>query len=122
MGFELHIEEAGAVVVMRAAGRLTLTDGHTKLRDTVHVFTGQGATKFVLDMAQVQFIDSYGIGELARTYSIVRRAKGEMKLAGVDAFIAEALAVSRLNTIFEIHLTQDSAIEAFAQRAGAPSR
>lgn len=122
MGFHLSVEEAGPVVVLNAAGRLTLTDGHTKLRDTVHVFTAQGATRFVLDLAQVQFIDSYGIGELARAYSIVRRAGGEMKLAGVNPLISAVLAMSRLNTIFEMHPTQDSAIEVFAQRTGARIR
>lgn len=119
MGFQLQTHEAGRVVVLIAAGRLTLTDGHTKLRDTIHVFVGQGTTQFVLDLAQVQFVDSFGIGELARAYSIVRRAGGEIRLASVNPLVSEVLAVSRLNTVFEIHPTQESAIEAFTQRSGA---
>ena len=73
MTFQLHTREIDRVVVVEAVGRLTLTDGHTKLRDLIHVLTGEGAKKFVLNLAQTEFIDSYGIGELVRSYSVVRQ-------------------------------------------------
>src|SRR5271166_559389 len=84
MGFQLHTRKIDRVVVVEAVGRLTLTDGHTKLRDLMHVSVGDGAKKFIFNFAQVEFIDSFGIGELARCYSIVRRAGGDVKLASVS--------------------------------------
>ena len=68
MGFQLQTREVGRIVVIEAVGRLTLTDGHTQLRDLIHVFSGNGSKKFLLNLARVEYIDSYGIGELARSY------------------------------------------------------
>lgn len=116
MGFQLHTREIGRVVVIEAVGRLTLTDGHTKLRDLIHVSTGSGAKKFILNLGRVEFLDSYGIGELVRCYSVVRQAGGEMKLAGVNQKVLEVLAISRLNTFFEIYSGDDAALQAFGQR------
>ncbi len=113
MGFQLQTREVGRVVVIEAVGRFTLTDGHTQLRDLIHVFSGNGSKKFVLIMAQVEYIDSYGIGELARSYSVVRQAGGEMKLAAVNEKILDMPKITRLDTFFEIHAGEDAALRAF---------
>ena len=105
------------VTVVKAVGRLTLTDGQTKLRDLIHVSTGYGAKKFLLNLALVEFIDSYGIGELVRCYSIVRQMGGEVKLADVNQRVLDALKISRLNTLFEIFSGEDAALQSFAQKA-----
>jgi anti-sigma B factor antagonist len=115
MGFQLHTRQIDRVVVVEAVGRLTLIDGRTQLRDLIHVFTGEGAKKFILNLARVEFIDSYGIGELARCCSIVRRTGGEMKLASVNEKVLVVLEISRLNTLFEIYSGQDGALQAFGQ-------
>jgi anti-sigma B factor antagonist len=116
MGLELDAREVDRVVVLEAVGRLTLTDGQTKLRDVVHVFTGNGVKKFILNLERLEFVDSYGIGELARAYSIVRQAGGEMKLANLSWKILEVLEISRLTTIFEIYAAESGALQAFGQR------
>ncbi len=113
MGFQVHTRETGRVIVVEAVGRLTLTDGQTKLRDQIHVSIGYGAKKFVLNLARVEFVDSYGIGELVRCYSAVRQAGGEMKLAGVNQKVLEVLAISRLNAFFEMYPDEDAALRAF---------
>jgi len=117
MAFEVHTREVDSVVVIEAVGRLTLTDGHSKLRDLIHVLTGYGARRFILNLARVEFIDSYGIGELARSYSVVRQTGGAMKLASVNQKVLDVLAVSRLNTIFEMYAAEAAALQAFGQRA-----
>jgi anti-sigma B factor antagonist len=117
MGFQLHTREIDRVIVVEAVGRLTFTDGHTKLRDLMHVSIGGGAKKFVFNFAQVEFIDSFGIGELARCYSIVRQAGGDAKLAGVSRRVLTIIALSRLDTIFDVHSSEDAALRSFAQPA-----
>jgi anti-sigma B factor antagonist len=117
MGFQLHTREIGRVVVVEAVGRLTVTDGHTKLRDLIHVFTGGGAKKFILNLAQVEYVDSYGIGELVRSYSVIRQTGGEMKMARVSQKVLDVLEISRLNRIFEIYSNEDAALRAFGQHA-----
>jgi anti-sigma B factor antagonist len=116
MGFQLHTREIDRVVVVEAVGRLTLTDGHTKLRDLIHVLTAEGARKFVLNLARTEFIDSYGIGELVRSYSVVRQTGGEMKLAAVNQKVLEVLEISRLNKLFEIYPMEGAALQAFGPR------
>jgi anti-anti-sigma factor len=113
MGFQVHTREIGRVVVVEAVGRLTLTDGQTKLRDQIHVSIGYGARRFVLNLERVEFVDSYGIGELVRCYSTVRQAGGEMKLAGVNQKVLEVLAISRLDAFFEVYPGEEAAIRAF---------
>jgi anti-sigma B factor antagonist len=117
MGFQLRARQIDHVVVLEAVGRLTFSDGHTKLRDLMHVSIGDGAKKFIFNFAQVEFIDSFGIGELARCYSIVRRAGGDAKLASVSQRVFAILALSRLDTIFDIHSSEDAALRSFAQPA-----
>ncbi len=113
MGFQLHTREFGRVVVIEAVGKLTLTDGHTQLRDLVHVFTANGAKKFILNLSRTEHIDSYGIGELLRSYSVVRQTGGEMKLACVNQKVLDVLKISRMNWVFEIHQAEDAALQAF---------
>jgi anti-sigma B factor antagonist len=117
MGFQLRARQIDHVVVVEAVGRLTFSDGHTKLRDLMHVSIGDGAKKFIFNFAQVEFIDSFGIGELARCYSVVRRAGGDAKLASVSQRVFAILALSRLDTIFDIHSSEDAALRSFAQPA-----
>ena len=117
MGFQLHTREIDHVVVVEAVGRLTLIDGHTKLRDLIHVSIGSGAKKFVLNLARVEFIDSYGIGELARSYSVVWQTGGEIKLAEVNQRVLEVLEISQLNRFFEIHSGECAALQAFGRGA-----
>jgi anti-sigma B factor antagonist len=116
MGFQLQTRGIGGIVVVDAVGKLTLTDGHTQLRDLIHVSTGDGAKKFIFNLARVEFIDSYGIGELARCYSVVRRMGGEIKLAGANQKVLDVLEISRMNKLFEIHAEERAALQAFGQR------
>jgi anti-sigma B factor antagonist len=114
LGFQVNTRKAGEVVVIEAGGRLTLTDGHTKLRDQIHVSAGYGTKRFILNLSRVDAIDSYGIGELARCHSAVRQSGGSLKLGGVSPKVLEVLKISHLNTIFEIYPDETEALRAFA--------
>ncbi|HLK35002.1 MAG TPA: STAS domain-containing protein [Terriglobales bacterium] len=113
MSFQVEARELGRVVVVDVRGRLTLTDSHTRLRDLVHVFTSSGRRKFLINLAGVDFVDSDGLGELTRCYSIVRQAGGEMKLVHVHQRIQALLELTRLIKLFEIHSAEQSALAAF---------
>lgn len=117
MGLQLETREIGRVIVVEAAGKFTLTDGRTKLRDLVHVFTSSGRKKFILTLARVEVIDSYGVGELVRSHAVIRQIGGEMKLASVNQRVLDVLMISRLNTLFEICPGEDAAVQAFERGA-----
>ncbi len=100
MGFEIRTRAVGPVVVVEAVGRFTAADGHTKLRDLVHVLTNSGTKKFVLHLERVEYIDSSGIGELLRSHFVVRQSAGDLKLACVHPKVMDVLRISRMHTIF----------------------
>ncbi len=117
MGFEIETRAEGPVTVIEAVGRFTTLDGRTKLRDLVHVLTSSGATKFILHLERVDFIDSSGIGELLRSHFVVRQAGGELKLACVNAKVMDVLRISHMNAVFEIHSSENEALKAFGATA-----
>jgi len=113
MGFQVAARELDRIVVVDVVGRLTLSDSRTQLRDLVHVFTGNGRKKFLINLAGVDFVDSDGLGELTRCYSIVRQAGGEMKLVHVHKKVQALLELTRLIKLFEIHGEEHAALQAF---------
>ena len=113
MGFQVTTRELGRIIVVDAVGRLTLSDSRTRLRDLIHVLSGNGHKKFLLNLAGVDFMDSDGMGELVRCYSVVRQRGGEMKLVQVSKKVQDLLQITRLNTLFEIYSEEQVALQAF---------
>lgn len=113
MGFQVATRELDRIIVVDVVGRLTLSDNRTQLRDLVHVFTGNGRKKFLINLAGVDFVDSDGLGELTRCYSIVRQVGGEMKLVHVHKKVQALLELTRLINLFEIHSEERAALQAF---------
>ena len=113
MGFQLTFRELNRIIVVDAVGRLTLSDSRTQLRDLIHVFAGNGHKKFLINLAGVDFIDSDGMGELVRCYSVVRQRGGEMKLVHVNKRVQDLLQITRLITLFEIYVEEQVALQAF---------
>jgi anti-sigma B factor antagonist len=114
MGLQVTARELEHVIVLDAAGRITLEDGGTRLRDSLHVYAASGHKKFLLDFGGVGFIDSYGVGELARCYSTVRRLGGDLKLVHVGETVRGILHMTKLDTLFEIHSDERSAMQSFS--------
>jgi anti-sigma B factor antagonist len=117
MAFEITTREFDRIIVVDAVGRLTLNDSRTRLRDLIHVFTSNGHRDFLLNLAGVDFIDSDGMGELVRCYSVVRQRGGEMRLVHLQQRVHDLLQITRVNSIFEIHSDEQVALQAFRQRS-----
>ena len=120
MGFQVAAREVNRVIVVDVVGRLTLTDGRTQLRDLVHVFTSNGHKKFLINIEDVDFVDSNGLGELTRCFCSVRQAGGDMKLVHVNARVQGLLEMTRINNLFEIHTEEHAALEAFRGPSARP--
>jgi anti-sigma B factor antagonist len=117
MAFQITTRELDRIIVVDAVGRLTLSDSRTRLRDLIHVFTSNGHKTFLLNLAGVDFIDSDGMGELVRCYSVIRQRGGEMKLLHVNKKVRELLEMTRLITLFEIYSEEQVALQAFRKCA-----
>ena len=117
MDLEITTREFDRVVVVDVVGKLTTTEGRTPLRDLIHVLSETGHKRFLLNLAGVDYVDSTGMGELVRCFSIVRQKGGEMKLLQVNKRVADLLQITRLNTIFEIYTEERVALGAFQRGA-----
>jgi anti-sigma B factor antagonist len=113
MAFQVAARERDHIVVVDVVGRLTLSESRTQLRDLVHMYAGNGRKKFLINLAGVDFVDSDGLGELTRCYSIVRQAGGELKLVHVHKKVQALLELTRLVNLFEIHSEEQAAVQSF---------
>src|SRR5579862_595417 len=117
MGLQITTREFGRVIIVDAVGKLTLSDSRTQLRDLTHVLCNTGHKKFLVNLAGVDYIDSDGMGELVRCYSIVRQRGGVMKLVQINKRVSDLLQLTRLNTLFEIFSEEQVALRAFQEGA-----
>ena len=113
MAFQATTRELQGVTVIDASGSLTLGAGGTALRDLLHVMVSKGEKRFVLNLRDVHFIDSFGIGELVRSYATVRKRGGELKLMHVTKKVHDLLEITRIHTLFEIHTDEQAALAGF---------
>jgi anti-sigma B factor antagonist len=107
----------GDVVILDVKGRITLGDGDELLKDKVNQLVGQGKKKIVLNLADVPYVDSAGLGEIVRTYTTVSRQGGSLKLLNLTKRISDLLAITKLLTVFETFESEDDAIKSFPASA-----
>ncbi len=113
MPFEVNSREAAGVQLIRASGSLTLGGGGTALRDTLHVLVNEGQKKFLVNLRDVHYIDSFGIGELVRSYATIRKNAGELKFAEVSKKVRDMLQITHLDSMFELHPDEAAALRSF---------
>jgi anti-sigma B factor antagonist len=111
----MHIEERvlGDVMVLDLRGRVTLGDGDELLRDKVNSLVNQGRKKLLLNLAEVPYIDSAGLGQIVRTYTTVSRQGGHLKLVNLTKRIADLLSITKLLTVFETFDSEEDAVKSF---------
>jgi anti-sigma B factor antagonist len=88
--------EVNGVTVVRAAGRLTLSDSNGALKNAVNALVEAGRVRFVLNLEGVPYVDSSGLGEIASAHVTVSRTGGRLLLASVNERVLEALTVTKL--------------------------
>jgi anti-sigma B factor antagonist len=115
----MHIEEraAGDVTLLDLKGKMTLGEGDELLKDKVNSVTMQGRRKIVLNLADVPYIDSAGLGEIVRTYTTVSRQGGQMKLLNLTKRITDLLSITKLLTVFETYDNEADAVRSFSSSA-----
>lgn len=111
----MQIEErtVDGVTVLDLKGKMTLGEGDELLKDKVNSLMNQGRTKILLNLAEVPYIDSAGLGEIVRTYTTVSRQGGTMKLVNLTKRITDLLAITKLLTVFETYDNEPEALKSF---------
>ena len=109
----------GGVTVVTIRGRITLGEGNVALREIVRDLAEKGRKAIVLNLGEVQYIDSSGVGELVKAHTTLRNQGGQLKLANLNKRVHDLLEMTRLSAVFDIQKDETSAIESFGGSAQA---
>jgi anti-sigma B factor antagonist len=105
--------QVGDVAVIDISGRITYGEGNVMLREIIRDLVDKGTNRIVLNLNDVHYIDSSGLGELVKTHTTVHNKGGELKLAGLNMRVQDLLEVTRLVAVFDIQKNETSAIQSF---------
>jgi anti-sigma B factor antagonist len=101
------------VIVMDLSGRITLGEGSVVLKDNIRELLAKGNKKILLNLGNVNYIDSSGIGELVSAFTTVRNQGGELKLLNLTKKVHDLLQITKLYTVFDVKDDEATAIKAF---------
>jgi anti-sigma B factor antagonist len=107
----------GDVMVLDIKGKITLGEGDEQLKDKVNSLVNQGHRKMVLNLAEVPYLDSAGLGEVVRAYTTVSRQGGSLKLLNLTKRITDLLSITKLLTVFETFESESDAVQSFSASA-----
>ena len=113
MSLEIHDREREGVLILDLNGRLTVGDECSKFRDRMTKVIASGARNIILNMAQVDYVDSTGLGALVMYYTTLQREGGKVKLLNLTRRSIELLVMTKLTTIFEVFNDEQNAINSF---------
>ena len=114
MSVKLNTRQVGGVSVVDVAGRITLGEGSSALRDTLRDMVAKNNKKILLNLGDVSYIDSSGIGELVSGFTSVTNSGGQLKLLGLSKRVKDLLQITKLYTVFDVHEEEGSAIRSFS--------
>jgi anti-sigma B factor antagonist len=111
---KIEMRTIGDVRILDCSGKITLGEGTMAVRNTVLDILKDGGKKIIVNLADVNYIDSSGIGELVRTYSTVSSGGGQLKLLSLTKKIQELLQITELLTVFQVYDSESAALASFS--------
>ena len=112
---ELNISErqAGDVTILDMSGKVTIGEGSVALRNTIRRLLGEGKKRILLNLADVGYVDSSGIGELVSSFTAVNKESGKLKLLSLTQKIQDLLAITKLLTVFDTYDDEGEALSSY---------
>jgi anti-sigma B factor antagonist len=112
----MQIEErvVNDVTILDLKGKITLGEGDEALREKINQLIGQNKKRILLNLAEVPYIDSAGLGEVVRTYTTVSRQGGQLKLVNLTKRITDLLSITKLLTVFEAFDSESEALKSYS--------
>jgi anti-sigma B factor antagonist len=105
--------DSGAVTILDLAGKVTLGEGDALLKDKLHSLLHQGKKDVLLNLAQVSYVDSAGLGAIVSAYTTMTREGGSLKLSNVTKKLQDLLSITKLLTVFETFDNEDEAVRSY---------
>ncbi|MGC9224294.1 MAG: STAS domain-containing protein [Terracidiphilus sp.] len=113
MALAIASRELDGVTVLDLSGRITLGEGSVQLRDAIRDLIAKGQRYILLDLGEVSYIDSSGLGELVSAYTTAKNQGATLKLLKLTKKVHDLLQLTKLYTVFEIFDDEASAIASF---------
>ena len=117
MTLKTNNRQVDGVNIVDLNGRITLGEGSVILRDTVRDLLGKGRKHILLNLGDVTYIDSSGIGELVSAFTSVRNQGGELKLLNLTKKVHDLLQITKLYTVFDVKDDEAQAVQSFPKSA-----
>ena len=114
MSVKLNTRQVGDVTVVDVSGRITLGEGSSVLRDLLRELVAKGNKKILLNLGEVTYIDSSGIGELVSGFTTISNQGGSLKLLSLTKRVQDLLQITKLYTVFDVHEEEAHALRSFA--------
>lgn len=113
MDLKMRTREAKDITIIDLTGRLTMGESCKALRDEVHDELGQENKKILLNLADITYIDSAGLGELTSAFMSVKNRGGELKLVNLTKRVHDLMQITKLYTVFDVHDDEKTALASF---------
>ena len=113
MTMKASTRQVDGITIVDLSGRITLGEGSVVLRDTIRDVVAAGNKRILLNLGDVTYIDSSGIGELVSSFTSVRNQGGELKLLNLTKKVHDLLQITKLYTVFDVKDDEASAIASF---------
>lgn len=113
MSMKISTRQVDGVTILDLSGRITLGEGSVQLRNAVRELLGKGSKDILLNLADVNYIDSSGIGELVSAFTAARNQGGELKLLKLTKKVHDLLQITKLYTVFDVKDDEAQAIASF---------
>jgi anti-sigma B factor antagonist len=110
---KIETRTIGDIQILDCSGKITLGEGTMTVRNAVRDILKNNGKKIILNLSDVNYIDSSGVGELVSTYTTVTNSGGKLKLLNLTKKIQELLAITKLLTVFEVHESEQAALASF---------
>ena len=111
---EIHTRTVGDVHILDISGKIVLGEATKTIRQTISDLLVNGGRKIVLNLKDVNYVDSSGIGELVRSYTSVTREGKQLKLLNLTEKIRDLLVITKLLTVFQVYENEQAALASFA--------
>jgi len=111
MSMTLKTRRIDDVVILDLGGRITIGEGTLILRNDIQKLLDAGGSKFLLNLADVDYIDSSGLGELVTSFTTVRNKNGQLKLLNLTRRVRDLLQITKLLTVFDTFDNETEALK-----------
>ena len=115
MSLKINIRETADATILDMSGRITLGDALAELRDSIREALAGDQKNILLNLAEVSYIDSSGLGQLIGSYATVTNRGGQMKLLNLQKRVHDLMQITKLVTVFETYTNEEAALKSFAK-------